>query len=174
MGSYLAAAAGQLGLDWDILDASKAYAASWPVRAFYWRLCDKRPPRLARFGTELVDRCIATQRNVVLTTGQAPLERQQIERLRGLGVEVLIASTDDPWNPAQRAGWFLSEETGRQEGALHPLQQQPRRTRQGGRSGDPQHAQPGTGALGITPRVGSGSHPGRRQAPRRRQAQVLR
>ena len=108
MGSYLAAAAGQLGLDWDILDAAKAHAGSWPVRAFYWRLCDKRPPRLARFGTELVDRCIATQRNVVLTTGHAPLERQQIERLRGLGIKVLNYSTDDPWNPAQRAGWFLS------------------------------------------------------------------
>jgi spore maturation protein CgeB len=108
MGSYLAGAAARLGLDWDICDAAKAYAGSWFLRAFYWRLCDKRPTWLHRFGTEVLEICATTQRNVVLTTGHAPLERRVVDRLHELGVKVINYSTDDPWNPAQRAEWFLS------------------------------------------------------------------
>jgi spore maturation protein CgeB len=52
--------------------------------------------------------CTATKPDVVLTTGHAPLARDHIERLRGLGIKVINYSTDDPWNPAQRADWFLS------------------------------------------------------------------
>ena len=29
------------------------------------------------------------------------------DRLRSLGIKVINYSTDDPWNPAQRAHWFL-------------------------------------------------------------------
>jgi spore maturation protein CgeB len=108
IGSYLGTAAARLGLDWRILDAAKAHAGSWFVRAFCWRLRDKRPSRLRRFSTEVVDTCITTRSSVVITTGHAPLERPHIERLRGLGIKVVNYSTDDPWNPAQRAEWFLS------------------------------------------------------------------
>jgi spore maturation protein CgeB len=108
MGSYFARAAGRLGLDWGIIDAGKAYAGSWPVRAFNWRLRDRRPARLQQFGAEVFDNCMATQRNVVVTTGHAPLDRSQIERIRSLGIKLINYSTDDPWNPAQRADWFLS------------------------------------------------------------------
>ena len=58
----------------------------------------------------------------------------------------------------------------RQEGAVHPLQQQPRRRGQGGRPGDAATPQPGPGALGAAPRVGGRGHAGRRQAPRGAQA----
>ena len=46
--------------------------------------------------------------DVVLSTGRAPLDRSHIVRLRELGASVINYSTDDPWNPAFQASWFLS------------------------------------------------------------------
>jgi len=108
MGSYLGSAAKQLGIDYDVVDAANAEARSRIGRNFYWHLCDKRPARLRRFGARVVDTCVSTRRDVVLTTGRSPLNRWHIERLRGLGIKVINYSTDDPWNPAQRAEWFLA------------------------------------------------------------------
>src|SRR5262245_66677019 len=99
MGSYLAAAARRLDLDCNLFDAANAQSRSYIMKNLYWRLLDKRPARLRRFGRDVIDLCIATKRNVVLTTGCAPLERSHIERLHGLGVTVFNYSTDDPWNP---------------------------------------------------------------------------
>jgi spore maturation protein CgeB len=45
---------------------------------------------------------------LVLTTGRAPLNITHIEKLHGLGARLVNYSTDDPWNPAFRAPWFLS------------------------------------------------------------------
>src|SRR6266498_1479393 len=86
MGSYLGAAAKQLGIDYNIVDAANAEATSRIGRSFYWHLCDKRPARLRRFGGQVLNSCVSTQRDVVLTTGCAPLDRWQIQRLRGLGI----------------------------------------------------------------------------------------
>src|SRR5262245_3993266 len=106
MGNYLAAAAMRLGIDYDIADAANAYSSSRIARSFYWHFRGKRPARLRSFSTEVVDTCVATARDTVITTGCAPLDRPQIERLRRLGVRVINYSTDDPWNPTQRANWF--------------------------------------------------------------------
>jgi hypothetical protein len=107
-GSYLTAAARRLGLDWNIVDAARSNASSRLVRVVNWYLCDKRPARLRRFGAEVIATCAATKPDIVLTTGHAPLARDHIKRLRELGIKVINYSTDDPWNPAQRADWFLS------------------------------------------------------------------
>ena len=108
MGSYLGHAAKQLSIDYSIVDAANAEARSRIGRSFYWHLRDKRPARLRRFGAQVLDSCVSTQRDVVLTTGHAPLDRWHIDRLRSLGIKVINYSTDDPWNLAQRAQWFLS------------------------------------------------------------------
>ena len=108
MGNYLASAARQLGVDCEIIDASGAEARSWIGRSIYWHLGDKRPARLRQFGTKIVDICAATQRNVVLTTGCRALDAPHIEKLRNSGVRIINYSTDDPWNPAMRASWFLA------------------------------------------------------------------
>jgi spore maturation protein CgeB len=108
LGRYFAAASEQLGLDYHIVDAAEAQASSRIARSFHWHLRDRRPARLRRFGTDAIDTCIARQCDTVLTTGCAPLDRSHIERLRELGVRLINYSTDDPWNPAQRADWFLS------------------------------------------------------------------
>ena len=108
MGNYLASAARQLGLDYQIINAGSAEATSKIGQSFYWRLCGKRPARLDMFGAQVLDRCAATRGDVILTTGFAPLDRSHVEGLRGLGAKVVNYSTDDPWNPTRRAKWFLS------------------------------------------------------------------
>ena len=108
MGNYLTLAANQLGIDYSMIDAAGAEADSRIVRSFYWRLRGKRPARLARFGAEVLERCKGMNPSLVLGTGYAPLERSHIEALRARGARVVNYSTDDPWNPALRAPWFLS------------------------------------------------------------------
>jgi spore maturation protein CgeB len=108
VGSYLASAARQLGLDFQIADAADAYARSRIGRRIYWHWRGKRPARLDQFGAQVLDACERTQPSIVVTTGFAPLGRSQIEILRGRGIRVVNYSTDDPWNPALRAPWFLS------------------------------------------------------------------
>ena len=108
MGNYLVSAARQLGLDHQIIDASGAEAGSRIGRSFYWRICGKRPARLHEFGARVLAVCAEMRPNVVLSTGCAPLDRSHIAGLRELGASVINYSTDDPWNPAQRASWFLS------------------------------------------------------------------
>jgi hypothetical protein len=108
MGNYLSAAARQLGLDHEIIDAGSAEASSQIGRSFYWRLRDKRPALLDRFAARVLDACAASRYHIVLTTGRAPLDRSHLEQLRRLGAKVINYSTDDPWNPALRAGWYLS------------------------------------------------------------------
>jgi len=108
IGNYLASAAGQLGLDYQIIDMSSADASSRFVRSFYWRLRNKRPARLHQFGERVKAICAVMRPDVVLTTGCAPLDRSHIESLRAHGAKVINYSTDDPWNPNLRASWFLN------------------------------------------------------------------
>jgi spore maturation protein CgeB len=108
MGHYLAAAARRLELDFDIMDAGEAEARSRVARSFHWRCRDKRPGRLDRFADRVLDSCGGRRRDLVLTTGRAPLDRLHIEKLHQLGSTVVNYSTDDPWNPVLRASWFLA------------------------------------------------------------------
>jgi spore maturation protein CgeB len=108
MGNYLAAAARQLGVAYEIADARGAEAGSRIGRSFCWRFRDRRPGRLDRFAARVLDICDAKRPGTVLTTGCAPLDRPHIEKLRGFGARVVNYSTDDPWNPTLRASWFLS------------------------------------------------------------------
>ena len=108
MGGYLAAAARQLGLDFQLVDANAADAPTRLERSFYFHFRGKRPARLDRFAAQVVDTCARAKPGVVLTTGRAPLDRSHIEVLRARGIRVVNYSTDDPWNPTQYAPWFLS------------------------------------------------------------------
>jgi spore maturation protein CgeB len=109
MGSYLAAAAQELGLDYQIMDMGRAEARNRIVQSFYWRFRDKRPAKLTDFAGEVVNICGVVKPEVVLTTGgRVPLEQPHIEALRCLGIKVVNYSTDDPWNSVLFAPWFMS------------------------------------------------------------------
>ena len=108
LGCYLASAARQLGLDYTIMDANRAEASSPVAQSFSWRLRGRRPGRLRSFASQVVDFCRSASPDLVVTTGRAPLERPHVEAVRALGVKVVNYSSDDPWNPKLRAGWFLA------------------------------------------------------------------
>jgi spore maturation protein CgeB len=108
IGRYLADAARQLGIECHLLDAQAAEARSRIRRSFFWHLRDRRPAQLARFGARVVDTCAFIQPDLVITTGFSPLDRFHIDMLHKLKMTVINYSTDDPWNPALQASWFLS------------------------------------------------------------------
>jgi spore maturation protein CgeB len=109
MGNYLAAASGALGLNCRLVDLGRAETSNRFVQKFYWHLRGKRPANLAHFASEVLDICSTERPSIVLTTGgRAPLERWHIEKLQAAGLTVVNYSTDDPWNPALLAPWFLS------------------------------------------------------------------
>jgi spore maturation protein CgeB len=109
MGRYLGNAAEQLGLNYQILDVARAETSSRILGPYYWRLRDKRPANLARFAARVLDTCSVAKPSTIITTGvRVPLESSHLEKLRGLGINLINYSTDDPWNPAMRTRWFIS------------------------------------------------------------------
>ncbi|KAF0180689.1 MAG: hypothetical protein FD161_783 [Limisphaerales bacterium] len=106
VGAHFLAAARQLGLPAEFLEAEPAYTRSRLVRAVMWRL-GRRPARLGAFSREVVRRAAEFQATHVLTTGFAPVSGEALEELRRRGITSLNFLTDDPWNQAQYAPWFL-------------------------------------------------------------------
>src|SRR5262245_38494527 len=107
VGQSLARAAGELGIEVDLKDSLQAFSGpAWRRRA-YWHLGGHRPPRLRAFGQELLSGVVRARAEVVITTGHCPVAAPVVVALRRSGASCIHYSTDDPWNPSQRAGWFL-------------------------------------------------------------------
>jgi spore maturation protein CgeB len=107
LGFHLSGAARDLGLDLYPLDASKAYAGSGLQRRANWWLRGRRPNRLASFSGEVERCCREVKPDFVLTTGLAPVEAAALRQIRAMGAITGNYLTDDPWNAAHRAAWFL-------------------------------------------------------------------
>lgn len=100
-------AALQLDIAPTILEARRAMdGPRWVVR-FNWWLRGRRPTRLRWFSRQVVAHCQREQPQLLITTGTAPLTRQALRTIGMLGIWRVNYLTDDPWNPAHRAGWFL-------------------------------------------------------------------
>lgn len=107
IGSHFLQAAQTLPIPVEICDTQPAFDAPWPVLQFSWRVLGHRPPHLADFSRAVDRRCQTMRPRWLLATGAAPLTAETLQRLGELGVQRLSFLTDDPWNPAQRAAWFL-------------------------------------------------------------------
>ena len=107
IGSHLRLAAETLSIPTEMCDTRQGFDAPWPVVQLNWRMLGHRPPRLAGFSRQVLSYCQAVRPRWLLATGAAPLTADTLLRLRELGVERINYLTDDPWNPAHRAGWFL-------------------------------------------------------------------
>lgn len=107
VGGSLHRGAATLGLGSEIVDAAAAYRAPAPVRWLNWRLRGKRPSRLTEFGDAVVEVCTQLRPGTLVCTGIAPLARSALDAIGRLGIRRLNFLTDDPWNPAHRAPWFL-------------------------------------------------------------------
>ncbi len=107
IGAYFAKAAQAMGVEVAICNTQEAFAAPLWVRRFTWHLLGKRPPRMQAFETKVIEFCKAFHPRWILATGIAPLSANTLKTIGGMGIQRLNFLTDDPWNPAHFAKWFL-------------------------------------------------------------------
>lgn len=107
VGAHLYRAGQEAGLAVELCDVRAAFAAAWPILQFNWRLRGHRAPRQKAFGRKVVETCRAFRPRWLLATGLVPLTDSVIKEITRQGVICLNYLTDDPWNPAHRATWFL-------------------------------------------------------------------
>ena len=106
-GHFLAAGRGREEDAVSLLSTDGAFKAPRLIRSLCWRLLGHRPPRLGAFGKRLLRRCEQERPDLVLTTGLAPLSRETLTSLRRMKITLACFLTDDPWNSAHHAPWFL-------------------------------------------------------------------
>jgi hypothetical protein len=107
VGGSLERAAQAMGIEHRFFDMAEASQAPRWLRALSWRLRDRRPPRMRHFAGTVVSTLRREPVDLVVATGMPPLHREALEALRSTGARLANFSTDDPWNPGQRARWFL-------------------------------------------------------------------
>jgi hypothetical protein len=106
VGSHLRRAATELGIAAEFADSSRA--AGGPVLSrLSWRLLGHRPGRLNAFSAEVVEICASARPEVLLTTGISPVSADALEKIGSMRIRRVNLLTDDPFNPAHRAPWFL-------------------------------------------------------------------
>ena len=107
IGESFARSAAELGLEICFFEAKDAQSPLRIVNALRWRFCDRRPARLRSFAKNVLNCAEQLKPAFLMTTGFNPLPGGVIRTLRGNQIICLHFSTDDPWNPTQRANWFL-------------------------------------------------------------------
>jgi spore maturation protein CgeB len=88
-------------------DVRQAYGASWAIRKFNWWFREHYPSRLRLFSESTVRVCEQTRPRWLVTVGLAPLSEAALRAIGKLGVQRMNFLTDDPWNRAHFARWFL-------------------------------------------------------------------
>ncbi len=107
IGSNLLYAAKELGLDIQFLDVREAYKGPAWRRKINWWLLEHRPSLLKEFSQRIKSACQTFQPRWMLSIGIAPVNKEALEEIGKLGTQRLNYLTDDPWNAAHKAGWFL-------------------------------------------------------------------
>ena len=107
VGAHFANAARELELDVSFCDVTGAYSRNRIWRTINWHLLGRRPARLRTFSDKVLKICERNRPTILLSTGLAPLNRVAVLALRAMKVRCANFLTDDPWNPAHRAAWFL-------------------------------------------------------------------
>jgi spore maturation protein CgeB len=91
----------------ELIESRRAMEGPRLLRTLAWRLGGRRPLRLRAFGDEVAACCRHSRPDVLLATGIAGLDSTALQQVGELGVQRVLFVTDDPWNPAHRARWFL-------------------------------------------------------------------
>lgn len=107
VGQYLASAAEKIGCLAGLANTQDAFEGPRWLRSASWRLRDHRPPALHQFNKELTEMVAASGAQVLVTTGIAPILASTLRIFDELHIKTSVYLTDDPWNPAHRARWFL-------------------------------------------------------------------
>jgi len=106
VGGQLRKAAEKLDLDFRFIDVREAEQGNRLLAKLVWKMA-KRPIQLTRFSRKVLALVEQDRPKMVLTTGMAPLDCSSLEKIGSMNVRTINYSTDDPWNPAHRANWFL-------------------------------------------------------------------
>jgi len=107
VGAHLNHAAKTLGFHVKLCDLTAAFSGPLWLTKFNWCLRGHRPSRLREFSRQVVQACREFRPSCMLSTGIAPIEAWALEAIGKLGVQRFNYLTDDPWNPAHRAQWFM-------------------------------------------------------------------
>jgi spore maturation protein CgeB len=107
VGAHFLNAAGQMGIKAHCFDSAKAFDDNVWKRRFNWWLRGRRPGLLQESGEEMAASLYLARPNAFLTTGIAPVSEFALKQAGQLGIPRLNFLTDDPWNRAHRAPWFL-------------------------------------------------------------------
>lgn len=107
VGRHLLEAARELGRRVALLDVGDAFDGPAWRRRLAWRALGHRPPALRSFSRRVAETVRESGATIVLATGLAPVTRETLCALGRLGVRRANFLTDDPWNPAHRAPWFM-------------------------------------------------------------------
>jgi spore maturation protein CgeB len=91
----------------DLLESNDAMQGPALLRRLRWHLLDRQPLRLEQFSAAVAQACRESQPAVLLTTGFAPVHAAALRQIGAMGTRRVNYLTDDPWNPAHRARWFL-------------------------------------------------------------------
>jgi spore maturation protein CgeB len=97
----------RLKLDPILLLSVEAYQAWKPIEKINWYLNGRYPTKLNSFSQRVIDSCVNLAPEYLLTTGTAPVNVQSLQVMDKMGIVKLNFLTDDPWNPAHYAPWFL-------------------------------------------------------------------
>lgn len=107
VGGCLENAAAALGVESALLEPRDSMRGPLWLRKVNWWFRSRRPVWLESFGRRVVQKCIDARTSVMLVTGINPPSFHALQRLRSIGVKTCNYLTDDPWNTAHRARWFL-------------------------------------------------------------------
>jgi spore maturation protein CgeB len=108
IGSSLARAATELGIEAHHCDARLAFQAPRWLARINWKLRDHRPTNLSEFSRYVVETCRQQQPTCLIGTGLAPLEKSALTIISEMGIRCINYLTDDPWNANFSSHWFFA------------------------------------------------------------------
>jgi spore maturation protein CgeB len=106
VGAHLLAAARRLDIPVRLVDASRALSANRWINSFCYHLRGHRPFHLHRVSGQVRAEAESFQPTVLLATGMAAVEAEDLSAIGAMGVRTCNFLTDDPFNPFLASRWF--------------------------------------------------------------------
>jgi spore maturation protein CgeB len=106
VGAHFLAAARSLDIKVRLVDASKALSTNRWINSFCYHLAGHQPFHLHRVSRQVREEAENFQPTVLLATGMAPIEAEDLSAIRAMGVQTFNFLTDDPFNPLLASRWF--------------------------------------------------------------------
>lgn len=107
IGDAFLKAAFKLNLDPVLYHNRQAYQAPKWLKTINWHLRGRYPSRLNTFSQNIVKECVNLQPQWLLTTGIAAINHLALQQIGQMGIKRFNFLTDDPFNRAHYAPWFL-------------------------------------------------------------------